>query len=239
VLTATLLAALLAAEPTRAQKSHVPASQWWPEVREIDAQLRRHRWKPARKQARKLAETVSRRSWYGRDLGKVLAELSLYQAVAEANLGLRREAIWHWHMASNLDLAMRRRDLSPYGDAAKLLLEFPLRGRGQVPAPFRTRRPPPGSRVEPPELPDIEAYPVFNNTGATLEGSGDFKAELIIDRAGALHQPVVLSDHLNPVIVFHVLNQLPELPPFQPVRYDGEPSDTVFVLTVRFHVVRW
>ena len=50
---------------------------------------------------------------------------------------------------------------------------------------------------------------------------------------------MVVSDHLNPVILFHVLDTLPDLPPFVPVRYDGEPSDTVLLLTVQFHVIRW
>ncbi len=238
---AALLAGLLlaTAEPADAQKRHVPTSEWWPEVKEIEGQLRRQKWKPGRKQARKLAETVARQSWYGRDLGKVLAELALYQAVAEANLGLEREALWHWHMASNLDPALRRRDLSPYGDAAKLLLEFPLRGEDEVPLPFEVRRPPPGSKVERPDVPKMETIPVFNNTGAALEGSGDCKVELIIDQDGAAHQPVVISDYLNPVVLYHVLESLPGLPPFRPLRFDGEPEDCVLLLTIQFKVSRW
>ncbi len=239
-MTAPLLVGLLAtAGPAAAQKGHVPTSEWWPEVKEIEGQLRRHKWKPGRKQARKLAETVAGQSWYGRDLGKILGELSLYRAVAEANLGLDREALWHWHMASNLDPALRRRDLSLYGDAARLLYEFPLRGSGEVPLPFVRRPPPPGARLERPGTPEMRAIPVFNNTGATLEGSGDCKVELIIDQDGAPHQPVVTSDYLNPVVVYHVLESLPGLPPFRPLRYDGEGEDALLLLTVQFEVSRW
>ena len=49
---------------------------------------------------------------------------------------------------------------------------------------------------------------------------------------------MVVSDHLNPVVLYHVLDELPDLPPFRPLRYDGEPTDTVLQLTVRFHVTR-
>lgn len=221
---------------------HVEPSKWRPEVDKIDATLRKGRYKAGLQQARKLAGEVTTRSWHGRDLRQILADLAFYQAVAAANLGSKREAIWYWHVAWNLDFKTSQRDLSPYGEAGKLLREFPLRDEDAVPAGFDVRRGPHhGVRLDPPRGPELRARPtIVNNTGAALAGSGDCRVEFIVDENGTIHQPVSLSPHLHPIVVYAVLQwMLEKLPPFEPLRLDGEAHDSLFKLTIRFHVERW
>ncbi len=228
--------------PAQSGKSHVMASKWRPEVEKIDEALRKHRFKAGLKQARRLAETVKSRSWHGPDLQQIMADLAFYQAVASANLGSEREAIWYWHIAWNLDFKTSKRDLAPYGDAGKILREFPLRDQDEVPAGFVVPRGPHyGVRVEPPEGPRLRANPrILNNTGATIDGSGDCHVEIVVDENGVLHQPVNLSPHRHPIVIYAVLQwMLEKLPAFEPLRIDGEAHDSLFDLTIRFHVERW
>ena len=80
---------------------------------------------------------------------------------------------------------------------------------------------------------------VLNNTGAALEGSGDFDVEVLIDERGRFQQPVVISDHLHPIIVYASLEWLRRLPAFEPARFDGEPVDSLDRVAIRFEVKRW
>ncbi len=211
------------------------------ELVEVDAKLRAGKWKAGLKDAQLLTEVVLARTWYGKELRGIVSELALYQAVAEANLDRREVAIWHWHVAQNLDLRMRRRDLAPYGKAGKLLYEYPLRAEGEVPAPYVVPETLPGqARLRGAVMPEMSSVPtVLNNTGAVQEGTGDFHVEVIIDRQGRVQQPVVRSAHLHPIVIYASLEWLRKIPPFQPARYDGEPVDALDSVTVKFHVERW
>jgi len=209
-------------------------SKWWPEVRKIDEQLRQHRWKFALRKQVKLEEKVLDESWYGPDLHRVLAELALFRAIADANLRRDREAIWYWHIASNLDARIRDRDLAPYGRAGKLLYEFPLRALGEVPVGFENREPWPGHPVKPPLLPDVPMPTLLFNAAAVRDRAGDFRVEVIVDKQGRLHHPVVVSTYLHPVLNYAALRWLCDLPLAEPQRIAGEPTDTLFQVTIRF-----
>ncbi len=211
------------------------------ELVEVDAKLRAGKWKAGLKDAQLLTEVVLARTWYGKELRGIISELALYQAVAEANLGKNDRAIWHWHIALNLDRKIRRRDLAPYGKAAKLLYEFPLRAEGEVPAPYVVPETYPGGPLfVGPVRPKMSSVPtVLNNTGAAIEGSGDFQVELIIDRRGRIQQPVVISDHLHPIVIYASLEWLRKMPVYEPARFEGEPADYLDLVTIRFHVSRW
>jgi hypothetical protein len=215
------------------------ASEWTPEIEKVDAILRKGKWKQGHRLAKKTTQELIRRSWYGAGLRESLTDLAVLLAVAEANLGRREDAIWHWHMAQNLDSRVRKRDLTPYGDAAKLLYEFPLRGSGEVPAPFKVRETTVYSKVEKPKSDRPPQKTILNNTAAVRERPGNFHAEIIVDRQGKTHQPVVTSGHLHPIVLFATLEWLREIPPFKPARVDGEVTDFVMRVTVRFDFSRW
>ena len=217
----------------------IAPSEWWPEVRKVDEVLRAGRYKKGEKKARKLSEQVKSKSWHGSELDKVLGEVVFLRAVAEANLGMKREAIWHWHMAINLQPKFRKKDFSPYGDAGKLLLEFPLRARGKGAPEWPIPRPSFESKVERPRAPDFETITILNNTGAFLERPGRTEVEVLVDAEGHFHHPVVLSSHQNPVIRYAVLDWMLDLPPFIPGKVDGKPENSFLELSVQFHFVRW
>lgn len=211
------------------------------ELEKVDAQLRSGKWKTALRHAQRVTETVLTRTWYGKEIRRMLSELALYQAVAEANLGRRDDAIWHWHIAQNLDFRMRRRDLAPYGKAGKLLREFPLRALGEVPVTFSVPETYPGGpRLDRAVGPKLSSFPtVVNNTGAAQEGTGDFHAELLIDEQGRIRQPVVITTHLHPIIIYASLEWLREMPLFKPAQFKGEPADSLEKFIIRFKVSRW
>jgi Gram-negative bacterial TonB protein C-terminal len=219
----------------------VRPSQVQDEMAEVDAKLRRGKWRAALAHTERLTETVLGRTWHGRELPAIVAELALYHALAEADLDRREPAIWHWHIAQNLDFRIAKRDLAPYGKAGKLLYEHPLRSRGEVPAPFVVPdHYPGGPPYEGPRRPEMKSVPeVVNNAGAAQEGSGDFQVELLIDEQGEVHQPVVISSHLHPIIIYASLEWLRRLPAFTPARFEGEPADALETITVKFQVSRW
>ena len=219
----------------------VRPSQVQEEMEKVEAKLRRGKWKAALADTERVTETVLGRTWYGKELRQIVAELALFHALAEANLGRDEPAIWHWHIAQNLDFRIVKRDLAPYGEAGKLLYEHPLRARGEVPAPFAVPdHYPGGPPYEGPRPPKMPSQPeVLNNTGAVQEGSGDFKVEVLIDEKGEMHQPVVISSHLHPIVIYASLEWLRRLPAFTPARFEGEPADALETFTVRFKVSRW
>lgn len=214
-------------------------SEWGPELRKVQDVLAEQKWKLAKTKARKLAKKVAGSSWYGPDLGQVLAELDFAHAVADANLGNDREAIWYWHIACNLDFRLRRRDLAPYGEAAKLLSEFPLRRRGEVPPGFVVPESSPLVPETPPQKPDYEPPVILNNTAAAQDRPPDAHVEVVIDKEGRLHQPVMVSDYLHPILIHAVLEWLFDFPPCEPRRIQDEPVATLFTFTVAFIYRRW
>jgi hypothetical protein len=229
----------VAPAPAQGPRDANAPSAWWPEVEEGEKTLLAGNYRKAEKKARKLGEEIQGKSWHGADLREVLSRVALQRALAEANLGRRREALWHWHTALNIDPRIAEWDLSPYGDAAKLLREFPLRRRGVMPAGFEDRRPRPGEEARRPRAPRFEALTILNNTGAYLERPGRFAMEVVVDEEGLLHHPVVLSTQHNPVTFYATLEWLFQLPPFGPATVGGEPVDQLLDLDVQFHFNRW
>ena len=178
------------ASPSQAESSrdHIAASTWWPRIHKVEEVIDKGRWKSAAKQAQRLEEEVLGRSWHGSELRKVLTEVAFLQALAYANLDQDRRAVWYWHTAINLDFRVARRDIRSYGKAARLLLEFPLRRRGDIPAGFDPSPTTMRAKVKPAQWPRMNATPIIlNNTGAALEHHGDFHVEVIIDEQGRPH----------------------------------------------------
>ncbi|MEM7356901.1 MAG: hypothetical protein AAF657_39170 [Acidobacteriota bacterium] len=211
------------------------------ELEKVESMLLRGKWKAGLRYATTLTEIVVGRMWRGREIRSMLTDLVVARAIAEANLGRRDEAVWHWHLAQNLSFRVRQRDLTPYGEAAKLLYEHPLRALGEVPPPFVVPESYPGGpRLTSPVRPEMHSIPeVVNNTGAALEGSGDFHVEILIDETGQFQHPVVISTHLHPIILYTSLEWLRRLPRFGPAKFEGEPVDHLEKITVRFEVSRW
>ncbi len=231
-----LVATVVSAER---QRPGLDQSEWRDEVDKIDADLRAGKWKPSKRAANRVAQQVVRQSWYGVGLREVLSELAFQQAVAAANLGRRDEAVWFWLMAQNVDPRIRDKDFAPYGEAGKLLREFPLRRKGEVPARFRVVRPS-FTRIFKYPRPIKGWYPTIPlNAAAKIEGVGDLKVELIVDKEGKPHHPVLVSTYQHPVVVYGALDALRTMPPFAPATDNGEVVDSIFEFTANFEISRW
>ena len=233
------LALLSISPPAEARVGSSAPSQWSPEVAKIDALLQQGKWKPGKRKAHKLAEEIIGESWYGRGLRRVLAELAFLQAVGSANLGERDEAIWYWHIAQNVDHRIRDKDLAPYGEAGKLLREFPLRRRGQAPPAFKVVDPGICRDCNFPRLAERWSPAIPPNAGKAAEQRGDLQVEIIVDREGRPSHPVVLSRDFHPVAVYGALEALRSMPRFKPAHNYGEPVDTLYKFHLDLKQSRW
>ena len=231
--------ALLTGGEALAGRAGLDAGKWWAEVEDVDAKLRAGKWKAGKRAAGKLAEDVLLSSWHDRELRRVLAELAFHQAAASANLGEKDDAVWFWHMAQNVDPKIRDKDFAPYGEAGKLLREFPLRRKGQVPPTFRVVRSVYGRRFTRPVVPKDWSPTIPRNPGVANERSGDVHVELIVDRHGQPHHPVILTPDNHPVLVYGMLESLRTMPRFEPARDSGEPVDSLFKYVISPRTGRW
>ena len=225
--------------PAESERPGLDESIWRAAVDEIDADLRAGKWKPSRRKANQLAQQVVRESWYGVGLREVLSELAFQQAAAAANMGRRDEAVWFWEIAQNIDPRIRDKDLNPYGEASKLLREFPLRRKGEIPARFRVVRPSFSRIFKYPRASDGWAPTIPLNAAARIERVGDLKVELIVDEEGKPHHPVLLTTHQHPVIIYGALDAFRTMPNFLPATDNGEAVDCIFEYTASFKLSRW
>ena len=211
-------------------------SRWWSQVEPIDGSLHNGRWKYARRNTIKLTETLLKESWKDRELDALLGELALYRAIAEVNLGQRETANWYWHTALNLNRRIAERDLTSYGVAASSLSEAPKRKKGEIPASFLGGGAPPDGPVTPPGFPDVTVPTLLNNTAAARHRSADFEGEIIVDEKGRIHQPVVVSRHLNPVVIFACLDWMHWVPKLEPAQFKGRPVAATYTVMIEFQI---
>jgi hypothetical protein len=105
-------------------------SQGQSRLAEIDSQLRRGEWLPARDAAASIIE-ASRANLVASEVAGAIARLAL----AEAGMGEEDAAIWHWHVAQSLDGTVLSPDaLATFGLPGELLARNPRRQRGAIPA---------------------------------------------------------------------------------------------------------
>ena len=218
----------------RAGGDDLTASPWWPSLVKIDERLLEGKWKVAAKIARKLAVEAEGKSWRDPALRHIMTDVALFRAIAAANLGERQAAIHYWHIALNIDSRRaRQRDLTAYGDAAKILFEFPLRRKGEIPPGFEVLRSPYRKGFERPVIPKSERT-VIENTGAWRDRPPNFHAEVLLDKEGRIHQPVMTSE-THPVLAYATLEFfLFEIGPGKPARMDGEPVDVIYFVTMQY-----
>ena len=197
----------------------------------IDQHLRAGEWERGRALAEKSVQAIQRDRrlrWNG------LAESLARQALAEAGLGRREDALRHWSIAQNLDRrVMSADDLAAFGNAGALLDRHRLRAPGQAPAGLAVRGPHDGAaaagtlqgaRRVAGELP-VPAHGV-----RALSIPAWLRAELVIDVDGRVREPVILSASV-PFLVVQVLDAVREWR-FEPARADGVPVAVFYDLSV-------
>ncbi len=171
------LSATAGAEPT--------SEQWVEQLRQLDAGLRAEQWQESREEAEKLTDRMLKRLGIGPAANYLLALVTTYRALAEAGLGMREEADWHWHVAQALDAQVASADLRPYGRAGELLREelstLPQDpSKAESSSDSRREIRPPRCRKRTPEFP----------LSLGLRGYGSrVVVQVIIGRDGRLRQP--------------------------------------------------
>jgi hypothetical protein len=157
----------------------------------IDAQLREGNWEAAREAS--LAKIGERRKTL---LASYLVGAVARLAVAEAGMGREEDAIWHWHIAQNLDRAENpAAELATFGKAGELLTRHPLR-RADEPAGLVK----PGRKLAG-DMPKLSA-----DIGLVPAPKG-LKVQVVIDAEGRIREPVVVSGAV-PGMIWEVLEAL-------------------------------
>jgi hypothetical protein len=187
----------------------------------IDRHLHKGEWEAAAQDAREAAAAACK-SPFGRDLALPAARL----AVAEAGLGREADAVWHWHVAQNLDPSPLSRDaLRAFGPPGELLERNRLRPAGQPPAGLdvwtvanlHLRR---LQGSDPKLSPEVQALPVPKW----------LRVQLVVDAAGRPRDPVVLGGGL-PGMTWQVLEAVRDWR-FEPREVDGRPTPVFYQLSI-------
>ncbi len=120
--------------------------------------------------------------------------------------------------------------------AAASLSEVPRRKKGEIPASFPGGGASPDGPVTPPGFPDVTVPTLLNNTAAARQRAADFEVEIIVDEKGRIHQPVVVSRHLNPVVVFACLDWMHGVPKLEPAQFEGRPVAATYTVMIEFQI---
>jgi len=114
--------------------------------------------------------------------------------VAEAGLGQEDDAVWHWHVALNLDReALSDKSLASFGKAGELLARHPLRGVNEAPPGWTVlRTDDPAGQVQPDRKLQGE-LPLLTVEVGRLAAPRGLDVQVVVDAGGSLREPVVIS----------------------------------------------
>ncbi len=202
---------------------------WRTTIAEVDRKVLAGQWQAAEKTVRKLTREMALELSPRPANRQVLALVLILQAVAEAGLEREEDAVWHWHIAQNLDPSLRRKRLSAYGAGGALLERHRLRLAGELPeelagGPEATAEEEITSSPGPLTVPAPKAPQQLSRSW----DHDPFEVEVVIDREGRIREPVVLKGEL-PGKIFLGLEALRSWR-FEPARSGTEPVATLFVL---------
>ena len=207
------------------------AAVWTKRLQEADAALKDGKGKKAEKIARLLARDMMDDILFGESAGQWMGTACLMRSLGAAQQGRAEEAVWYWHVAQNLYPTVRGYDLSPYGEAGKLLMASPLRPEsfGELPPTWDEA----STGITPPKE-TFAPFAVYPLATTDLEAELTIPVECRIDEAGRLSHPLVASgDWGGPTFVYAVLDALRAWT-LEPARRDGEPVIALHRLRVTF-----
>lgn len=169
----------------------------------VDAKLRAGEWMAAHELVLAQLDTA-RGALYPSRLGALAARL----AVAEAGLGRDEDAVWHWHVAQNLDRgALTAETLTLLGEAGALLAGHPLRQRGEPLAGTTVYHAAgAGDGVQPPRKLAGEP-PTLSATVGQVPAPKVLRVEVVIDAEGRVREPVVIGS-AAPGVVWEALEAM-------------------------------
>ncbi|HEX4965796.1 MAG TPA: hypothetical protein VF173_33615 [Thermoanaerobaculia bacterium] len=190
----------------------------------LDAQLRNGQWAEAREGS--LALVARTRT---SPLASMLAPAVARLALAEAGMGRQDDAVWHWHLAQNLDRSvLEGKELAAFGTAGEILARSPLRRADEAPRGL-TVLPATDPEVRPGRLLAGPA-PKLSAEVAAIGAPKGLKLQVVIDPDGRLRDPVVLGAEV-PGVVWEVLEGLRSWR-YEPARKGEEPVSVFRNVTI-------
>ncbi|MEA2603028.1 MAG: hypothetical protein QOF89_4020 [Acidobacteriota bacterium] len=190
----------------------------------LDAHLHGGRWEAAREAALILIAR-NRTTPLASGLAPAVARLAL----AEAGLGKQEDAVWHWHLAQNLDRSvLEGKALTAYGPPGELLARNSLRRADEAPAGW-TVLASTDPEVKPGRLLSGPA-PKLSAEVAAIAAPKGLKLQAVIDTEGRLHDPVVIGGEV-PGVVWEVLEGLRSWR-YEPARKGDQPVSVFRSVTI-------
>jgi Gram-negative bacterial TonB protein C-terminal len=214
---AAAVALLLGPPPGAAQGIAEP---WRGRLSEIERARRDGRYQAVETAAADLALEMAQRLPAGETGRRTLALTLTYHALAAVLLKRQDDALWSWHIAQNLNPALRTEPIpASWGDAGAWLAAHRLRRPGvfdgAVDAPVGTAEP----SVAPPG-------------GGNRERLADgLEVEAVVDPEGRVHSPVVVAGGDSPGKVYSALSSLRQKR-FEPAIEDGRPVAAILKLSI-------
>ena len=156
---------------------------------------------------------------------QLFAIVVMFKAFAEEGLGKADEAAWYWQTAvSILPKIVDSNLASSFGDLAKRLKDVPLE---PIPAPLASTAQPSWPRIV------RKVEPVYPRGALAFNVSGPAKVKVVITKDGAVRTPRILDSLPAPTLMYAALEAVKQWR-FEPARQDGQPIETLFVLTINF-----
>ena len=201
------------------------------QLEKVEELLEKQSWKKAAEQSARLrAKLLKKDVSKARELLQPIAQTLVIQAIAEANLGQDRDALWHWHSAQNYLDDLPQLELSAYGRANALLAGRSLHDQPAL-----------EERVEIPD--DRKGYqevkirysekPEYPRSLRKSGYEGVVRIQLIIGTGGRAYQPVIKSAGLVPTMAFPALEALSKWQ-FQAATFERKEIPVYFELEIRY-----
>lgn len=250
ILAALLLPSLVSAQQSSYTGRERPdvISNWAKRLKSADENLQKGEWKKSKKAMNKLLTEMCDSIESGKNAARLLATAAFLRGLAEAGLGNERDAIWDWHIATNLHPDFVTSDFSNYRQAGELFVRLQKEAqersaredqqvdpaKGEAHHEEATPRYLSEPNITRPERIRSKApkYP-FAKRVACLEGP--VIVQLIIDRQGIPQRPKVLTDLDQPIFAFAALDNFRTWR-FKPATLSEKPVEVYYLLTTNFNI---
>lgn len=209
---------------------------WIEEVRRIDSLLVGGEHRRAEKASRRLANEIADLLIDAEGARELLGTVAGMRAVAVSGLGDARRAEWFWYVAQQIHPGVVRLDLSRFGPAGMVLDALPP-ASGRAPLPPRARQVSPTGpdRSTPPRL-ISQREPRFP-PAKRINRDLSVVVDAVIGTDGLPRQPLITEATGELTLVYAVLEAMSDWR-FEPATENGEPVESVYVLTVTFRTRR-
>lgn len=226
-LTAALLALLFAGEARAVDPKH--AQSWIATISTTSQLLKDGSYERALPLLNKVTKEMLDVLAPTHDSRLVLLVPLIQTAIAEAGMGDRPAALWHWHMAQTLDPAAGHSDLSMFGEPGQFLKQNILADPNASNCPSK----PLPKNVSPPKIEKI-VEPSYPEGSRLSRASGLVILAVKIGTDGTTSEPRLVKS-LQAPFDYAAMEALRGWR-FSPALEDGKPVETTFCVTLRYRL---